>query len=688
MPNVAILYYRIFPRLWYKMIRMISQKIFRILAGLILASTIEAANIDVKKWAAKVDSLVEKKLEATGRKLNPKTTDEIFLRRSYLSIIGRIPTKNEAEAFLDSKDASKRKTLIAKLLRSPGYVKHELNYITDLLRANSGINGFGNTYIDWIRKSIKKGKPYDEFVREMLSAEGALWEEGGGPLGYYFRDRYMPLDSMANTVRIFLGTRVACAQCHDHPFDKWKQRDFFELVAFSGGIDYQSKAGKGAYKYKGAEKLSLDDKTINKQMTQVIQKVLGYGIIGSGNGSWSLPHDYQYDDAKPMDFVFAKTPFGGSVSIEPKKIEGKFKKVNKKQAAKRQTGLIRYQNIGARKVFANWLTSSENPRFTLVIANRLWKRVMGMGVIEPVDDFRDDSVASDPELLALLEKIMKEARYDFRSFYSVLYNTKLFESESPKSDLEYSKNLTFSGPLARRFTAEQIWDSIITLSKGNPDGEILRFPTYSPKQYEVLSLMDAKEMSDLMMSINKTVKKMDYASYKQKKKFDWKLIAMSKKAKTIFTEKTGGITQDEMKELRREYKNLHAGKSLASERASDMGMPAKPGHFLYQFGQSGKRQIEGGHTQASVPQALNLMNGAVRKFLSSKRKKNEIWKNINEATTKRDKIQVEYLSVLGRRAKSSEIVYWMNYIESVDEEEAFEDILWTLVNSREFMFIL
>jgi hypothetical protein len=184
---------------------------------------------DVAAAAAKIDALVEGVLAKQGRKPNEAIDDATFVRRAYLDIAGRVPTIEEAENFHGSDYPRKRQQLITDLLESEGHMSHAYNYWADVLRINSALGiGAGQAeaaYQLWVKEAIRTNKPYDQFVRELVSARGMIWDNGA--VGYYIRDRGMPLDNMSNTVRIFLGVRLECAQCHNHPFDKWTQMDFY-----------------------------------------------------------------------------------------------------------------------------------------------------------------------------------------------------------------------------------------------------------------------------------------------------------------------------------------------------------------------------------------------------------------------------------------------------------------------------
>ncbi|MEM1297591.1 MAG: DUF1549 domain-containing protein, partial [Verrucomicrobiota bacterium] len=170
-----------------------------------------------------IDQLIAAKLKETGQAPLPPANDEVFLRRIYLDLAGRIPSYEEAEAFLSDSDPDKRANLIDTLLDSPAYVSNYLNFWSDILRIRSKLtkNNSGQPYHDWVRKALMQNKPYDQFVSELITARGYLWENGAA--GFYIRDNGMPLDHLAMASQVFLGTQLQCAQCHDHPYDDWTQ---------------------------------------------------------------------------------------------------------------------------------------------------------------------------------------------------------------------------------------------------------------------------------------------------------------------------------------------------------------------------------------------------------------------------------------------------------------------------------
>ena len=399
-----------------------------------------------------IDRYVDEHLARLDQSARPAVDDATFLRRIHLAIVGRIPTLDETRNFLDSRDSNKRAVLIDRLLDSDGYVSHHFNFWADILRIVSRHpnGGTGQPYIDFVKDSLATNKPYDQFVYEMLAAEGPALARGNGATGYYIRDSGMPEDNMANTARVFLGTRLECAQCHDHPFASWTQQDFYEMVAFTAGVTTRTRLNHSTG-------LSVASNPDERQIINAVKKMLGemsYGVHGSGSGSVRLPSSLQINQGGSPGFVTAKTLF------------------EKRDLASRpETGSSERMDgsLGPRFAFARWVTSPDNPRFTKVIANRLWAKAMGRGLIDPVDDITDDTVASNPELLDFLTQNMIALDYDMKQFLRAIYNSQTYQRASADELTDAADGYHFQGPLLRRMSAEQLWDSLVTLAVPDPD---------------------------------------------------------------------------------------------------------------------------------------------------------------------------------------------------------------------------
>lgn len=442
--------------------------------------------------ASQINNLLNAYWQRNNVTPNPPASEETFLRRVFLDIIGRIPTLQEAREYLDDPApiTQKREALIDRLLASDGHAQHMYAFWADILRVQSNANGgqgqmTSKPYVEHIKKRIRENQPYDKFVHELLTAQGKVWHHPA--IGYYMRDLGMPLENLASTSRIFLGTRIECAQCHNDPFDKWTQMQFYQMAAFTYPLETN---------YTG---ITAQD-TVNKMRRAAERnpeqagQAKWLGIISENLGDFvryskvqaepekrqlKLPHDYQYTDAKPKDRITPVTMMGAKVACEPLKEDSV-------------------------KAFADWLTSPQNPRFTTVIANRLWKKVFGRGLIEPVDEMMDSTVAADPALMQHLEQLMRDLRYDMRAYLAVLYRTEAYQRAPTQAELQPGEPYHFTGPLLRRMTAEQIWDSFITLINPTPDlprrrgidAEMASRIAYKGKLSDALDLLSAEEIFD------------------------------------------------------------------------------------------------------------------------------------------------------------------------------------------------
>lgn len=453
----------------------------RLVAVACMLSSALSAKADtlVHKAAAHIDALLEAHWKSQGVKRNEPISDEVFVRRIYLDLAGRIPTAGETVAFLQSSSAGKRAALIDTLLQQESYVSRFYEFWADILRYKSHFNNTANVipaaWGKFIKDSLRANKPYDQFVREMLSAKGYAWENSA--IGYYGRDPDMPLDNMAITTRIFLGTRIECAQCHDHPFDKWKQTEFYHLAAFTYGNRLEHEALTGVRDaFKAREQVILEDFTREKAAStdggkaaeqrkrerldaMEFRRVLN--IIRHGVGQLlspiavnrkqdavlKLPFDFHEPDGKPFEAMTPATFMGDAAKVDP--------------------------GQDPAEVFARWVTSSRNPRFTRVVVNRLWKAMFGVALTEPLDDLRDDTTAMAPAVEKYLEELMVSLHYDMRALLAVIANTRAYQSSASHEEFSRDGGWHFQGPALRRMTAEQIWDSVVALANHEPDARDL-----------------------------------------------------------------------------------------------------------------------------------------------------------------------------------------------------------------------
>jgi tetratricopeptide (TPR) repeat protein len=585
-----------------------------------------ARHAEAMASAKKIDGFVAANYAKHKITPMPPADDATFVRRVYLDIAGRIPTYQETTRFLVSHESDKRTKLIDQLLGSDDYASHFFNYWADVLRYKDRPTEDvrGEPYRQWIKQSLAENTPWDEMVHAMLASEGLPWENPA--TGYLQRDPGMPLDNVNNSIRIFLGTRIGCAQCHNHPFDKWTQKQFYQAAAYVFPTQtrtnpndkrfWSDKPGERLKEEYGAIEQEEEERRRISYQFDAQMRTLTKIVFDDVGRKIKLPKDYAYSDAKPGDVVEPKPLFGQEIKPKP--------------------------GEKPRQVFARWLTSKENPRFAVTIANRLWKQVFGVGQIEPVDDMMDSTVAENPELLKFLESEMQRLDFDMKEYLRILYNTETYQRQACRDEVPLGAPYHFPGPALRRMTAEQAWDSFVTLAVAAADYREAPADVYK----DALTIDIGNATADEILVSMKKVRDFDQVRNKNQEKFKYK------------------------------------GNLLA--RASELPSPLPPNHFLRTFGQSDRELISASSTSGSVPQVLFMFNGQITHMLLEKN--STIYDNIVRKKTVSDGVKVVFLTILNREPDAEELATAIAQVRS-DGPAGYGNVVWSLVNTREFMFV-
>ncbi|MEO5916649.1 MAG: DUF1549 domain-containing protein [Luteolibacter sp.] len=602
----------------------------------------------LKKAALQIDQYVASFYRAKKLPVPEVTDDATFLRRAFLVSVGRIPTAEESLSFLEIEDPTKREALVDYLLKSNGYSSHMANWAFDLLRITDGrIGSSANNepYRQWVRNAMTKNMHWNEFTSRLISSKGDGWDQNSAAVGYYTRDRGMPLDNLSNTMRVFLGARMECAQCHDDPFGTTERHDFYELAAFTNG---QTTVGQEKMKPLWDE-LADDQKNKGEEyrIAQVLwDRVYGMSLAGGGSGQIELPTDYQYRDAKPGDMVGGHTPFGKMVMMSDK----------------------RAADDGRQKL-AEWIVSKTGEQFSSVIANRMWKHVMGKGVYEPVDEFIPAAKTNYPDLVGFLGRIMVDMDYDLRGFQHVLLLTKTFQFGTNPNPSTVEGGDDFHGRKIERLASEQIWDSLITLAAGDPDKQAPR--TLDDRIYvgNKPVLVGKKTMSQLSKEVLALKSEQDVRTYF---------------AKFVSDVKSGGAnTSGNAMMMGMTSTSVYNKDSKV--RASELPSPAPRDHFLYLFGSSDREVVDASSREANVGQVLSLMNGFVQRELVNKSSAH-LYKSLEGATTPNEKIRRLYVAILSRPPSDEEMTWMLDEVKK-QGDAGYRNIVSALVMSSEFLFL-
>lgn len=606
----------------------------------------------VKAKAAQIDQYVAAHQKANGVKALPLANDRVFVRRAYLGIAGRTPTHDEAVAFLSSGLRNKRSKLIDHLVNTEGYVSSWFHFWADLLKVQTTRFPSSVYYGEWIKDALRDNMPYDQMAYELVTATGMPYQNGA--TGWAASDEGMAPDHMANTMQAFLGMQLQCAQCHDHPYDRWNQYEFQSLVSYFGGVRWNGVSNKHFLKQiedKGIEISVKQEKYFGNNMSYRYRQAVWEPTFNRWN---RLPKDYHYADAKPKQPVPPHVIFGDQPEIVD----------------------------SPREAFGHWLTAEDNQWFTVAIANRLWKRTMGVGLIEPVDHIKYDTQASIPELLDYLEKTMKEVDYNLKDFLRILYNTKTWQRSTLTGDLpEDLAQYHFEGRPLMRMTGEQMWDSLVAMTIVDPDDRKGHGSRYTSDEYKKYAdELYFAPIEELVERYTDEYIDQERQARKQAEKEAYKLFnSKSKRKAGRYGANFNTWSLDHMTDPR--WHGIDRGLVRASELAS----PAPAYHFIRQFGQSDRKIIGTGRTDPNVTQVLNILNGPIHYILDSEL--SELSKKVAAQETDKEKVTAIFRSVLTRDPTEEDLGIARNVLAANKGRQGYRMILWALLNTREFMYI-
>lgn len=351
-----------------------------------------------------IDEHVFAKLRTLRIQPSDLCSDDVFVRRAYLDLLGILPTPEEARAFIANRRRGKRAELIERLLERPEFAEFWALKWADLLRVEAHSldqKGVQNFY-HWIRRSIAENKPLDQFVRELVTARGSTYTT---PAANYFRPHRDALSRGRAAAQVFLGTRLQCAECHNHPSDRWTQDDYYDWAALFAPVRYRVVENK--------REISSDQHEWNGE--QVV-------FLGR-EGPLKNPRTGQKSDPRILG-VHAKL-------------------------ADAEDHL---------HALGQWLTSPTNTWFARVHVNRSWAQLMGRGLVDPPDDFRATNPASHPELLDALTRNFVERKFDMRYVIRLIMNSRTYQLSSEPNETNRGDETNFSHAPVRRLEAEQLLD--------------------------------------------------------------------------------------------------------------------------------------------------------------------------------------------------------------------------------------
>jgi hypothetical protein len=387
-----------------------------------------------------IDKLVDAKLKQMKILPSELCTDAEFLRRIYLDLTGLPPEPADIRAFLADNRATrvKRDALVDKLVGSAEFIEHWTNKWADLLQVNRKFLGEegAKRFREYIRLAIADNKPYDRFVYEILTARGSTFEE---PAACYYKVLREPDAVMENTTQLFLAVRFNCNKCHDHPFERWTQDQYYQTAAFFAQV-----ARKEDPKFRG-------------------QRVGGTAVEGA------TPLVEIVEDTKAGEVAHLRT---GQVA------KPTFPYLHKDLAP---------SSTGRREQFAHWVTSKDNPYFAKSYVNRLLSYLLGVGIIEPIDDIRAGNPPTNPVLLdALTDDFIKNG-FNVRHMLRTICKSRVYQQSVQTNAFNRDDDINYSHALVRRLPAEVLYDAIHRAA-----GSLSRLPGLPPGA-RAAQLLDSRD---------------------------------------------------------------------------------------------------------------------------------------------------------------------------------------------------
>ncbi len=510
-----------------------------------------------------VDALIEKGLAASGTAASPATTDEEFIRRVYIDVLGTLPTPGSIRQFVGSRERDKRALLIDALLDHPDYATNWARYWRDVISYRSPdedarrINYDGFT--KWLAGQFAANKPWDQIATAIITATGR--DDENAATAFSVAEEGQAVELAGEVSRVFMGVQIQCAQCHDHPSDPWKRQQFHEFAAFFSGVKRRPLPNPGPGLRRGFE------------------------IVAKGQAHYTMP-DLK-DPAK-------------KVAVSPKFFLGDGPKISEQVPADERL-----------KLAAGYVASPENPWFARAFINRTWYALMGEGFYTPVDDLGPTRTANSPEILDLLTDQWRKSGFDVRWLFRTILNTRAYQRQSRSTNTAAGRT-PFAANCPSRLRGDQIFDALAHALNLDRDPK----PAARPDPAAKAKAAEKAEKAAPTMMANPV-------------------------------------------DRRRDEVNHAFGVDPSTPNDDVLG---------------------------TIPQALYLMNGPLISREVQARPNTMLGELLMATNDNRSALDALYLKVLARRPTLREVNTCAHFLGTVgDRREAFEDILWALLNSTEFV---
>ncbi len=710
---------------------------------------VEKAPVDPKAEAAfreqakkisggtELDKVLSLENKERGIKLDPMPVidDLTFLRRVYCDLISRIPSVDEVSAFEADSSKSKRAELIDNLIKDGRFVDRWTVFYADMFRLRAQADG-GGAALAWVHQAVAEGMPHDEICRRLITTNG---KAGAAPeVAFVLGDNADPMALAGVTSQVFMGVRVSCAQCHDHPFDVWTQENFYGFAAYFGKTKrienqftrtiYANEGDQSVVLWPPEGKAKPEERKPMKpsfpfEITSGAEAPEHIARLNTLRAKQKAERDAQAKagtkDADVDDLLADASE--NEQKAKGKKLDDDITKDAKKDAKSLNIKAGMYATSEWRQELATLVTSPRNRFFAKNMANRVWADLVGRGIVDPIDDFSDNNPASHPKLLDYLADEFVASGFDLRSLVSLIVNSDVYQrahiygaEEQKQTDLEKS----FLATPMRRMLSETLYDSIVTAGHlsdvKHVAGKNMKttwrltqiVKPNSGKQGLALTAMKLEQkMAMNAPAMAKDDEATPGADVEKGIELDFgKVLAKAKEDNRVEVEEMRVMSKEEIEaeRMRAQMQTQRRGVEYIDRYAKAtfddnprfgsslrMASPAVPEHFLRVFGQTDREIL--GETRDHAPnmrQALMMLNGTLTHEASRVGELEPMYSVLAEKKDLDGAVRLAYREILTREPTKNEVTEAKLIINAnKDVLGGMADFRWILLNCNEFRFL-
>lgn len=673
---------------------------------------------------AEVNRLLNQENKAAQPKAAGFVDDLAYLRRVTVDLVGRIPTEQEIQDHLKLPQAERRTKTVERLLSDPRFADRWTVFFADMLRIRTNADG-GAALLAFVHKSIEDGLPYDDMAKQLISANGRA---GRTPeIGYILGDNADPMALAGVTSQVFMGVRIACAQCHDHPFDTWKRKEFYGFAAYFGRTRrVESQLTKAVYTTEQNTNVVMwppaDPGFDGKR--EPIKPAFPFKMVSGDKAT-----EYMVRLANLRAPKSEKGPNGPSVddlladagSKVQKRTDGVISELAdvasqaKRDAEKLNVKGDLYRASELRRELAELVTSPRNRYFSESFVNRVWAELVGRGFVEPIDDFSEKNAPSHPQTLTWLGSEFVASGYDLRALVRTIVTSEPYQRDRllgvDEATRQTAENAFVSAPM-RRMLSEALYDSIVQAGHlgaakypagANPRviKTLVRIPLQQEKKGDG-QLASIKSGSKEGMPAMKPQMVALGGGYDLEQSIELNFAELLKQKDEVALDKMAVMSNEELEAMKMMPEGTRAMRYV--ERfveqtiddnpvfASAMRMvsPADPSHFLRIFGQPTRSDLgEHRDDSASMRQALMMLNGKLTHEAARVGDFEPIHPLVVGPKADLSKaIKLAYREILTREPNEEELSDAKSVIADAENpREGMADLRWVLLNCHEFRFL-